>query len=351
MVSFSASKIWDLVLIVSISLLILISTFVLHSVEPSIFPSYFVYIGMAVFFFLFFIRIDFDIYLAFSTHLYFLTLIFLVITLLIGQVTRGAVRWIPLGVVTIQPSEVMRAFLLLFFAKYLTEKEVNLSRLIKLFVSFLIPFGLILVQPSLGVAILTAVGFFGILLASSLEKKYFLVGLFIFVAILPLVWFILAPYQRERLSSFINPESDPLGSGYNSIQSMISVGSGRFIGRGLGEGVQTQLEFLPEKHTDFIFAAISEELGFLGAGLIITGLFIVFWILIQIVANAKNPTARAYVTGVFLILFTQSLIHIGMNMGLLPITGVPLPFVSSGGSSLLGTVVAVVISLKAKAES
>jgi len=132
---------------------------------------------------------------------------------------------------------------------------------------------------------------------------------------------------------------------------MISVGSGRLTGRGLGEGVQTQLEFLPEKHTDFIFAAISEELGFFGASLIVGGLFVVFLVLIQIVANAKNPAARAYVAGVFLILFAQSVIHMGMNMGLLPITGVPLPFVSAGGSSLLGTVIAVAISLKAKVDA
>ena len=351
MFNLTASRIWEVIIVVTISILILISTFVLYSIEPSIYPTYFVYIALAIFLFLFFLRIDFDIYLAFSGHLYFLTLIFLVITLLIGQVTRGAVRWIPLGSVTIQPSEVARAFLLLYFAKYLTEKDINISRLMKLFIIFLIPFGLILVQPSLGVAILTAGGFLGVLLASSLEKKYFLMGLGIFSAILPLIWFVLAPYQRERLSSFINPESDPLGAGYNSIQSMISVGSGRLTGRGLGEGVQTQLEFLPEKHTDFIFAAISEELGFFGASLIVGGLFVVFLVLIQIVANAKNPAARAYVAGVFLILFAQSVIHMGMNMGLLPITGVPLPFVSAGGSSLLGTVIAVAISLKAKVDA
>jgi len=201
---------------------------------------------------------------------------------------------------------------------------------------------------TLGVAILTGIGFVGVLMASSINKKYFLYIAGIFLLLAPLIWMVLAPYQKQRIDSFINPENDPLGAGYNSIQSMISVGSGGFLGRGLGEGVQTQLAFLPEKHTDFIFAAIAEELGFVGSILIFAGLFTVFWLLIVVIEQSKGQVERAYATGVFMILFAETIIHIGMNMGMLPITGVPLPFVSAGGSALIGTTMAVAIAMNAK---
>jgi len=319
----------NLLLLLAISSLSLVGVFVLNSIAPYVFPTHYIYLILALILFFICTRIDFEIFIAFSPHLYLLSILLLVITLVIGQVTRGAVRWIPLGFLTIQPSEVVRAFLLLYFARYLAERDLNTKRLFTLFFLILIPFILILIQPSLGVAILTGIGFVGILLSSIIEKKYFLMGLG-FAAVV------------------INPEVDPLGSGYNSIQSMISIGSGRFFGRGLGEGVQTQLAFLPEKHTDFIFAATAEELGFAGSFLVVIALFVVFWVLIHIIGHAKNPTARSYVTGIFLVLFAQTTIHIGMNMGLLPITGVPLPFVSAGGSSLLGTAIALAISTNAR---
>jgi rod shape determining protein RodA len=178
-----------------------------------------------------------------------------------------------------------------------------------------------------------------------LNKKYLLTGVAIALIAVPLVWNILAPYQRSRVSSFLNPSEDPLGAGYNSIQSMVSVGSGMFIGRGLGKGVQTQLAFLPEKHTDFIFAAVSEELGFIGATITILCLFVLFWRLIKIIESARSFAARAFVSGLFLTLFVETLIHIGMNLGLLPITGVPLPLVSAGGSSLIATMIGLGIAL------
>src|SRR3989344_3795014 len=338
----------NLLLLLAISSLSLVGVFVLSSIAPYVFPTHYIYLILALILFFICTRIDFEIFIAFSPHLYLLSILLLVITLVIGQVTRGAVRWIPLGFLTIQPSEVVRAFLLLYFARYLAERDLNTKRLFTLFFLILIPFILILIQPSLGVAILTGIGFVGILLSSIIEKKYFLMGLGFAAVVIPLVWFMLAPYQKQRVTGFINPEVDPLGSGYNSIQSMISIGSGRFFGRGLGEGVQTQLAFLPEKHTDFIFAAIAEELGLLGAGLVLLLLFVFFITLIHFVGNAKDPAARAFTCGVFLILLAQTIIHVGMNMKLFPITGVPLPFVSAGGSALLGTVIAVSMVMRTK---
>ncbi|MCK5506460.1 MAG: rod shape-determining protein RodA [Thermodesulfovibrionia bacterium] len=335
---------------IAIFILVLISTLVLRSITPELYPNYYIYLVIAIFVFYVFYGIDFEIFKAFSTHLYITSLLLLILPLIIGQVTRGAVRWIPLGSITIQPSEIVRPFLLLFFAKFVIDNEMNPVNLIKAVILFIIPFALILIQPSLGVAVLTGIGFVGVLMASSINKKYFLYFAVVIAAIVPLVWPVLAPYQKQRISSFIDPANDPLGTGYNSIQSMISVGSGRLFGRGLGKGVQTQLAFLPEKHTDFMFAAIAEELGFVGSILIFAGLFTVFWLLIIVVERANGQVERAYATGIFMILFAETAIHIGMNMGVLPITGVPLPFVSAGGSALIGTTIAIAIAMNAKRE-
>lgn len=338
----------DGILILSIVILLVISTVVLYSIAPSIYPLYFVFLVLGFIAFYVFLKIDFEVFLLFSPHFYVLSVILLLLPLIIGQATRGAIRWIPIGNLTIQPSEVVRPFLLLFFARYITEKEFTGERLAKILFFFLIPLILILVQPSLGVAVLTGIGFTGVLLASSINKKYFLIAPAVLLLISPLIWTVMPSYQKARVTSFVDPSSDPQGAGYNSIQSMISVGSGGIFGRGLGEGVQTQLAFLPEKHTDFIFAATAEELGMVGSFLILLGLFTVFWILIKIIERAKSQAARAYVSGVFFVLFAESLIHVGMNMGLFPITGVPLPFVSAGGSALLGTMMSVAIALNAK---
>jgi len=286
--------------------------------------------------------------LAFSNHLYVLSIFLLLLPLVIGQVTRGAIRWIPIGSITIQPSEVVRPFLLLFFARYLTEKKLDLKRIVRFIPLVFLPVFLILVQPSLGVAILTVVGFLGVFISTGINKKYLLIGSVVVLLMVPFFWLLLQPYQKQRILVFMDPASDPYGAGYNSIQSMISVGSGRLFGRGLGEGVQTQLKFLPEKHTDFIFAAICEELGFTGAILTLLGLFIIFWRLIVIVENSIHVTARSYVVGLFLVLFIETVIHVGMNMGLVPITGVPLPLVSAGGSALLGTMMGLAIAMNAK---
>jgi rod shape determining protein RodA len=160
----------------------------------------------------------------------------------------------------------------------------------------------------------------------------------------------MADYQKARILTFLDPGKDPYGAGYNSIQAMITVGAGKFLGRGLGKGVQTQLSFLPERHTDFIFASIAEEMGFFGTFLLLVGLLFLFWRLSGIITDARSPSARAFVAGVFLTLFVQTFVHIGMNMGLLPITGVPLPLVSAGGSSLLGTSLAFALALTCRKE-
>lgn len=338
----------DNVLFIGILFLVLLSVSILRSISPEIFPQYYLFLLLGILVFIVFLQIDFELYTAFSKALYIGSILFLLLPLLIGQVTRGAIRWIPLGPITIQPSEIVRPFLLIFFAKYLIDNEINISNLLKFLFLVSIPVFLILIQPSLGVAILTLVGVAGVIAASSINKKHFLILGGIVLVLVPLFWRVIAPYQRQRLTSFVSPESDPLGAGYNSIQSMIAVGSGKIFGRGLGEGVQTQLAFLPEKHTDFIFAATSEELGFVGAILLLSGLLLLFIRLINIIENAINPVARAFVTGFFFTLFAETLIHIGMNVGILPITGVPLPLVSAGGSSFLATLIGLGIAVQSR---
>lgn len=330
-----------------IFLLLLVSFLVLRSIASSVFPNYFVYLFLALSAFIIFSQIDFDILTVFHKQLYVISIILLIIPLIIGQVTRGTVRWIPIGPISLQPSEIVRPFLLIFFSVYLSEKYVDLKRFAKALALLSLPAFLILIQPSLGVTILTALGFLGVLLASTFNKKLLIVFAILAAILSPVVWLGLADYQKGRILDFLTPQSDPFGSGYNSLQAMISVGSGQLWGRGLGEGVQTQLSFLPERHTDFIFASIAEELGFGGAIFLLIVVFLLLFRLAQNVSNAKSIAARGFISGVFLTIFAQVMVHVGMNMGILPITGVPLPLVSAGGSSLLATMISLAIVLSA----
>ncbi len=324
-------------LVIGAVVLVVVGILVLRSIAYNIFPLYYVYFVAGVVAFVFFSRVDFGILSLFSKHIYIASIIFLALPLVFGEVTRGATRWIQLGSITIQPTELVRPFLILFFANYLVDRELTRKNLFLASVFLLIPLLLILLQPSLGVAMLTLAGFVGVGLSLRYNKKLLLFVAAAVAAISPFFWLILAPYQKARLLALISPVSDPSGAGYNSIQSMIAVGSGMLNGRGLGEGVQTQLYFLPERHSDFIFASIAEELGFVGAILVILSIFFVLYRIVVIIESAINPVARAFAAGVFLSLFLQIMIHIGMNMALLPITGQPLPLVSAGGSSLVAT--------------
>lgn len=317
--------------------LVTIGLLTLRSIAPDIFPTYYIYIVLGMTAFLIFSQIDFDILSLFSKHLYVFSIFLLLLPLVIGEVTRGATRWIQIGQFSIQPTELVRPFLILFFANLLVDRGLTIKVLAQAFALLLIPVVLILLQPSLGVAALTLAGFAGVGLSLKYNKKMLLFIVATAVAVSPFLWLILAPYQKARVMALVSPVADPTGAGYNSIQSMIAVGSGMISGRGLGEGVQTQLAFLPERQTDFIFASIAEELGFVGAGLVIGLSFFVLYRIVVIVENAGSPVARAFAAGVFTTFFVQILIHIGMNMGLLPITGQPLPLISAGGSSLVAT--------------
>lgn len=338
----------DYPLMLGMVFLTLFGTLALRSTAEFLFPMYFVFIFISFLAFFIFAHIDFDIISLFSKHFYVGSLLFLLLPLFIGQVSRGAVRWIPVGALTVQPAELVRPFLLVFFANFLVNGSKDIKTIFKSLILLSIPVGLILIQPSLGVAVLTVVSFIGVLLASGFSWKYYLSGFIGLAVLVPILFFLLAPYQQQRVVSFLDPSKDPLGTGYNSIQSMISVGSGMFFGRGLGEGGQTQLAFLPERHTDFIFASVGEEMGIVGAALLLLGSFFILFRIIKFIENSRSPTARAYLAGLFLTLFVQVFVNIGMNLGLLPITGLPLPLVSAGGSSLLATMIGLGIAVGAR---
>lgn len=337
----------DWVLNISVFLLIVFSVFILRVVDPMLFPGYFVYITIGLVAFWFFSQVGFNSVKIFSKHFYIFSIFLLLLTLVIGRVTRGTIRWIPIGSFSFQPAEIVRPFLLVFFADFLTQKSLHTKKLIQALGLAVLPTFLILVQPSLSVSVLTVIGFFGVLLASKFNKKYIFIGSLVVLIAIPVFWQVMRPYQRERVTTFLEPQNDPLGAGYNSIQSMIAVGAGEVMGRGLGRGVQTQLAFLPEKQSDFIFAASSEELGFVGAAFLIIVTFLILWRLTIYMENSESPAARAYLSGFFLVYFIQVVIHVGMNIGILPVTGVPFPLVSAGGSSFLATMMGLGIALGA----
>src|SRR3989344_1734893 len=338
----------DVFLVIAILLVVIFKVIILRSLIPSIFPFYYLYLITGVLAFWVMSKIDFTILSLFYKPIYVFSIFFLVATIVIGQVTRGAIRWIPIGSFTIQPSEITRPFTSLFLAHYLFLDELTPSRIIKSFILVGAPLFLVLIQPSFWIAFLTGISFLGIYLASKINKKYFLFILVSLFIAAPIFWGLLADYQKLRVTSFLFAENDPYGAGYNSIQAAISVGSGMITGRGLGEGVQTQLQFLPEKHTDFIFASVAEELGFVGAIFVLGALMFIFWRIIKALENSESPQGRAFITGIFLSLFVQTFVHIGMNMSLLPITGVPLPLISAGGSSFVSTMISLGIVMSTR---
>jgi rod shape determining protein RodA len=261
----------------------------------------------------------------------------------LGPHIRGATRWIVVAGAQIQPSEFVKPFLLLAFAHFMAKYTPRkLGSVPVLFGLFIVPFLLVLRQPDLGTGLVYAGFWASMLLAGGLPVWFFASVAAVLGILLPFIWSHLAVYQQSRVLTFLNPSLDPKGAGYNALQAMIAVGSGQWWGRGLGRGTQSHLRFLPEFHTDFIFATLVEELGFLGGTLLLAGYaFLLYRIIAPIIRGILTDTrVFIYSFGLFAMLLSQIFINVGMNMGLIPITGITLPFVSYGGSSILSTAVA-----------
>jgi rod shape determining protein RodA len=280
--------------------------------------------------------------------IYFTNLLLLVAVLVAGKSSLGAKRWIGFGALRIQPSEFMKLSLVIGLAKYFENDRTvggyGLKELLLPALLVAIPAGLIMLQPDLGTALIILATFGTMMLFMKIEKKT-LIGILACVAIIvPTAYqFALQPYQKQRIVSFIDPMSDPKGAGYNSIQSMIAVGSGQLTGKGWKKGTQSQLNFLPEHHTDFIFSGFSEEWGFFG-GAVLVALYLVFMMNgLSIAYQSHDKFGVLLAIGIMTIFFWHIFINMGMVMGMLPIVGVPLPFMSYGGSSLITSIVGVAI--------
>ena len=288
-----------------------------------------------------------------GAYLVFGALLLLLLSVqLFGDVTMGAKRWIDLGIVTVQPSEFIRLGVILALARfYQSIHQDVVSHFQNLFVPalvILVPVMLIINQPDLGTTIMLAVSGVGVLFLAGLNWRYFAAGAVGIVATVPLVWQRLFDYQKERVLVFINPERDPLGAGYHIIQSKIGIGSGGLFGKGFSEGTQSRLNFLPEKHTDFVFTIYAEEMGFIGSVFLLV-LFVLLLVQLAFIANQmRNQFARLVVGGIGFSLFVYIFINLAMVMGLAPVVGVPLPFISYGGTSMLTFLISigVVLSLE-----
>ncbi len=269
--------------------------------------------------------------------IFLFTIILLIATLIVGKSTYGAKRWISLGFFNIQPGELAKMSTLILGARMLSLNGTALSwkRLIQIVTIALIPAALIAIQPDLGTA-LTIIAILGGMICYHGLKPYVLKTCIMFIPLLiPLGWFLLHDYQKQRILTFLDPTKDPRGSGYHIIQSQIAIGSGQFYGKGFLEGTQSQLRFLPEKHTDFVIAVFGEEWGFLGC-VILMGLLCFFLLAIfNTTKDAKDRFGSTLAAGIFMYFFWQLFVNIGMVVGIMPVVGIPLPFLSYGGSSML----------------
>ncbi len=294
-------------------------------------------IGLVLFFT--FSLIDYKIYKHYYLVLYGLAVALLGAVLLLGQTIRGTRGWFVLGTFNFEPVELVKIFLVIFLAKYFSDHARELNRLRYLLLggaatALLVLF--VLLEPDLGWALILFILWFGLVLIIGTKRSYLLLILGLIILVIISSWFlILKPYQKNRLSTFVNPLADPLGRGYNMTQAIIAVGSGEILGRGLGFGSQSQLRFLPESQTDFIFAVIAEELGLVGVIFVLSFFLILLYRIWQRTQEIQDDFGLFLALGILILLSSEIFVNIGMNIGLAPITGITLPLVSYGGSSLV----------------
>jgi len=290
-------------------------------------------------------RMDYRMLKKFSGILYLLTIIMLVATKFLGTAKLGATRWISLGFFQFQPSEVAKVFMVVVMAKFFAENVEQMHRpqvFAKSVVYIGIPTVLVALQPDLGTAITFVIIWAAMLLVSNIKKRYVAGVTGLAVISMPIIYeFFLKDYQKHRILAFLNPAADPTGTGWNVAQAKIAIGSGQFWGRGLGHGPQSQLNFVPFKHTDFIFAALAEEMGFVGAFAVILLFGAILYRSLRIAMLSRDYYGMFLATGIFAVLFFHIFINIGMNLGIMPVTGIPLPLVSSGGTSVVITLLCI----------
>lgn len=277
--------------------------------------------------------------------LYGLGLLSLVGLFIFGDVVNGARSWYQLGGFSLQPADPVKLLLVLILAKYLSRRHVALPQTRHLYITmlyFLVPFLLIFAQPDPGSGFVLAAIWFGMILVAGIPWKHLLALVLIGAAASLLAWgFLFQDYQRDRILTFLSPLEDIQGAGYNAYQSTIAVGSGQFAGKGLGFGTQSRLNFLPEHQTDFVFASFSEEWGFIGSIIILGSFAVIVWRIIRLSWRGTSNFETLFGVGVILYLLAHIMVNVGMNIGLMPVTGIPLPFMSYGGSHILTECIAL----------
>lgn len=323
----------DLWLVIPSICLSLMGLLILRSTTPALISNQVIFLIISVIVFWFVTSLDFRLIYTFYLPLYFLSIVLLVLPYLIGPSGRGTYRWIEFQFTRLQPSELVKPILLIVYS-YLAQSAFRV-RYFWLIILGILPITLIFLQPDLGSSLVLLVGWLTCFAAFLSPKKVLLIVLSFLILILPVYKFALRDYQKQRLYTYLNPYSDPLGQGYHVIQSLIAVGSGGIFGRGLGQGTQSQLRFLPEHHTDFVFASLAEELGFTGSVVVILLILLLIWRIYYVSQNTSDPTATLFCLSSASLLTFQSFVNIGMNIGLVPVTGITLPFLSYGGSSIL----------------
>ena len=353
---FQKIKNLDFVLLTCILILGIISLATMYSTDSGevLFHTKSHFVKFVIFTLLMLIVSFFNIRLWFSLGYfsYLAVVAMLIWTIHFGITASGSQRWIDLYFINIQPSELMKIFIILCLAKFFHRKRLeNVNSFYSVIISLIIifmPMSLVIIQPDLGTALLISISGIIVLWFAGLNHKYFFYSLLITIVSLPFIISFLKPYQKLRVLTFLNPDRDPLGAGYQIIQSKIAVGSGGIFGKGFLKGTQSYLEFLPEKHTDFIFTLFSEEFGFVGSALLLIIYAITIYRVVAIGANSRSYFAKIFCYSFGAGIFVFITINMSMVLGLLPIVGSPLPIMSYGGSSMLATMIGFGIVMSAR---
>ena len=335
----------DYVLIFLMVILVLFGFIMIYSAngkESSTGSEFFrqvVYFFVGLVFLIIFTSVDYQFLSSIELYLYIVTCISLTAVLFIGTEALGAQRWISLGGFTFQPSEMAKIFIIISLASRLSKEDaLQYEKLLGTIIYLAIPMLLIMKQPDLGTALVLIFVFFAMLFVRGLNIFWILGASAAGMAVAPLV---LKDYQKKRLMVFLNPDMDPSGDGWNIRQSLIGIGSGKMWGKGLYFGTQTHLQFVPEHSRDFIFTVLGEELGFVGGASLIALYFFFLWKAAVIAKTSKDMTGSLIATGIAAFFFFHIFVNIGMTIGIMPVTGIPLPFLSYGGSSLITNMIAV----------
>ena len=353
---FQKIKNLDYVLLISIILLSMMSVFVMYSTDGGeiLFHTKNHFVKLVVFFPLMILVAFFNIkyWHNLSYLIYFVVILLLIWVSFFGIKSSGSQRWMDLYLFVLQPSELMKIAIIMCLAKYyhrLKVENVNSITSITIVLSIIIiPIIFVISQPDLGTSVLIALSGLIILWLGGVKIKYFIYSFIAFLISLPFIISFLKPYQKLRILTFLDPDRDPLGAGYQIIQSKIAIGSGGLDGKGFLKGTQSYLDFLPEKHTDFIFTLFSEEFGFIGSVALLILYSIIIFRIIRIGSISRSNFARLFCFGYAFAIFIYIVVNLSMVLGLLPIVGSPLPIMSYGGSSMLATMIGFGIVLSAK---